>query len=293
MNILENYISVYRNVYDRKGETMKMIDFLQGDYRRIVEAVRTCPDDTERKKLKSQLPCATISGVFAPTRTSVNLLMHSGAICIDIDEQDNPDRDFSKLKSTLCKLKAAAYVSYSASGKGLFLIMPIAYPEQHKEHFYAIERDFKGVGVVIDSQCKDVSRLRLASFDDNPYINPNAVAYTVTAQAPRAQGRRLVARHCVKHNGDIEKKVEYLVREVERLKLDLTQDYENWYKIGFALTHLENGRDLYHRLSCFNPKYTHWECDRKYSYLEGKARIGIDFFFDYLAEWGIELPDDF
>ena len=284
---------MYRSVYDRTGTSMRMIDFLLGDYKVIVEGVRSCSDELEKKKLKAQLPCATISGVFSPTRSAINLVEHSGAICIDIDKQDNLDVDFAWLKRELCSLKETAYVSYSVSGNGLFLIIPIAYPLRHKEHFNAIEKDFKNMGIVIDAQCKDIGRLRLASYDSAPYINPHAVPYTATLK-PQPQNWRNVKGLRSYAYGDDEKKIEYLVGEVERMNLDLTQNYTDWIMLGFALSNLgETGREFYHRLSRYNPKYSPRECDKKYNALEGKARIGVDYFFDYLAKWGIELPEDF
>lgn len=292
MNILEKNISVYRNVFDREGTLMKMCDFLFSDYRRIVEGVRACSDDAEKKRLKAQLPCATISGVFAPTRSAGNLVEHSGAICIDIDKQDNEEQDFTKLKRDLCSLQEAAFVSYSASGQGLFVIIPIAYPERHKEHFYSLQKDFEKMNIIIDAQCKDVSRLRLASYDDEPYVNLNAVPYLYTRKPSQPQEWRHVSHYI--GDGDLEKQVEWLVTECERMCLNLTDDYQNWFRIGFALSNLgENGRGFYHRLSRMSGKYNRPDCDKKYNALLGKARISLDFFFDYLAKWGIELPEDF
>lgn len=271
-----------------------MIDFLQGDYKHIVEGVRASTDDAERKRLKAQLPCATISGLFSPTREKPNLVEHSGAICIDIDKQDNPDVDFAWLKRKLCSLKEAAYVSYSASGKGLFVIIPIVYPHLHKEHFNAIKKDFfDELGIVIDKNCNDVTRLRLATYDAEPYINYNATPYAYTRKDETPKHWHYVARYL--GDGDVEKQVEWLVSECERNCLDLTDDYDNWYKVGFSLTTLgEVGRGFYHRLSRMSAKYNHRDCDRKFNQLMGRSRkIGIDFLFSYLAMWGIELPDDF
>ena len=89
-NIFDTKISYYNNVTDKVGSEISLRDFLFCDkYKEQIETLRTTSDMDVRKSLKKQLPLATISGIFAPTRRTENLISHSRLICIDIDKQDN------------------------------------------------------------------------------------------------------------------------------------------------------------------------------------------------------------
>ena len=60
--------------------------------------------------------------------------------------------------------------------------------------------------------------------------------------------------------------VEALVREIERIGVDITGDYHQWMRIGFALASAfgESGRGFYHRVSRFYSDYSNVECNRQY-----------------------------
>ena len=110
------------------------------------------------------------------------LIAHSGLICIDIDEKDNPDvAEFDRLNELIRIIPYVVYCGHSIGGKGYFVIIPIASPEKHKEHFEALRQDFARCGITIDKSGKDVTRLRIYSYDNTAYINPSAATYERTA----------------------------------------------------------------------------------------------------------------
>ncbi|WP_293052459.1 BT4734/BF3469 family protein [Paludibacter sp.] len=156
--------------------------FLSNNNNSIVDMIRSTTDENERKRLKSSLPAITPSGIFSERRAN-KLIAHSGLICIDIDGKDNPNiMDMGALKKELSSNDHILYCGLSVSGNGLFCLVPIAYPEQHKGHFYALQKDFKDMGIVIDGGCSDVSRLRGYSYDENPHVNPEALLYEKTME---------------------------------------------------------------------------------------------------------------
>lgn len=179
MNILQTPISVYNGVTDNIGMTMPLENFLfSKDYTDEILKMRAIPNKDERNIIKRSLPQATISGVFSPTRAKHNLLQHSGLICVDIDAKDNPDiLDWEKLKQELSALPQIAYCALSVSGNGLFLILPLRYPEKHMLQFRQLQIDFRKMGIMIDSACSDITRLRCMSYDEHPIINDNAPLY--------------------------------------------------------------------------------------------------------------------
>lgn len=150
---------------------------IQCDYIKKIETIRVEPNKAKRNNLKKMLPCATISGTFSK-RSSLNLKKHSGFICIDIDASENPTiTDWQALRNSLATWTIVLFSALSVSGKGVFLIVPIAKPEKHTQHFLALETQFKEYGIIIDKQCKDVSRLRLISNDPQAVLNTQAEPY--------------------------------------------------------------------------------------------------------------------
>ena len=63
-----------------------------------------------------------------------------------------------------------------------------------------------------------------------------------------------------------EKRVEMALHHIEQQGIDITARYHDWYRIGMALAshYGEAGRDYYHRLSRFYPRYTIEETNKQY-----------------------------
>ena len=90
---------------------------------------------------------------------------------MDIDAKDNPDiLDWETLKQDLSVLPQIAYCALSVSGKGLFLVIPLRYPEKHLQQFHQLQIDFRKMGIMIDSACSDITRLRCLLYDEHPII---------------------------------------------------------------------------------------------------------------------------
>lgn len=179
MDIFQTHISVYNGVTDNTGTIMPLGTFLFcKEYKDDILRLRAVFYKEKRNALKRSLPQATISGVFSPTRAKNNLSQHSGLICVDIDAKDNPDIwDWETLKQDLSVLPQIAYCTLSVSGKGLFLVIPLRYPEKHLQQFRPLQIDFRKMGIMIDSACSDITRLRCLSYDEHPIINENATLY--------------------------------------------------------------------------------------------------------------------
>jgi hypothetical protein len=191
MNILDTEISYYPNKSSVKSlQTVNLYEYLtKPTPERIarVEAIRTCPDAAEQKRLKLTVGCITPSGVFTPERNASSLVRHSGIISLDIDADANPGVNFEALKAEVHRLSWVAACMYSIRGQGLVLYVPIKHPDQHKAHFLQLFEDFTKLGIKIDPSCKDVCRLRFDTYDAHPYINTSAQVYarlkTATVQS--------------------------------------------------------------------------------------------------------------
>lgn len=287
--IFEKMVSVYQDVTDRIGKQMPLGDFLfDGSQKDKILRIRSIEDKTQRNALKRGLPCATISGVFSPSRKAENLILHSGLICLDIDGQDNPTvSDWEGLKHQLAVLPQIAYCSLSLSGKGLFLIIPIKYLSFHKAHFMQLQEDFLKMGIVLDRNCGDVCRLRTLSYDADPYVNEQAAIYDrVKVEEPRFTTYRPLAFG--DNNLD---KVAKCCQQIELRHIDITSTYEEWIHVGFSLASLgEQGREFFHVCSRQNPKYKPADTDRKFdNLLKGNGGITIGTFFKICKDRDISL----
>lgn len=93
-------------------------------------------------------------------------------------------------------------------------------------------------------------------------------------------------------NKDIECAIELLVIK----GIDLTFNYEDWIKLGFAFASLgESGREYFHQVSSYNGGYNAQECDKKFdNCLKGyNGSTNIGSFFHACKEAGLDISKDF
>lgn len=90
-------------------------------------------------------------------------------------------------------------------------------------------------------------------------------------------------------NKDSCESVELLIKAIESEGIDLTQSYEDWLTIGFALADEfhESGRNYFHRVSQFHTEYSLSNCDDQFDKClkSNKSGVTINSLF-YLAKLG-------
>lgn len=270
-------------------KTVSLFDFLlQPTYKKQVEEIRACTDKEIRRKMKSKLPAITPGGIFRK-RCNSGLINFSGFIGIDIDGDDNPGiADFNAVKRTLIDLPGLCYAGLSASGNGLFLLMRVMCPERHDEHYSAIVKDLADMGLTADVQCRDIARLRGASYDPEPYFNPEVDVYSKLLTPAKPEPSMPVMKY---QFADMDEyRAGLLVKKIQQAGIDITDDYRTWFSIGCSLAagFRENGRDWFHTVSSQSPKYNSSECDVQYDRcLKSCTRTSISTFFWYCREYGI------
>lgn len=294
MDIFQTHISVYDGVTDNTGTIMPLGTFLFcKEYKDDILRLRAVFDKEKRNALKRSLPQATISGVFSPTRAKNNLSQHSGLICVDIDAKDNPDiLDWETLKQDLSVLPQIAYCALSVSGKGLFLVIPLRYPEKHLQQFRQLQIDFRKMGIMIDSACSDITRLRCLSYDEHPIINENATLYEgVYVEKPKHKSFPT----CFIYEGEnTSAEVAVCCRKIQQCGIDITASYDDWLKVGCALATLgESGRSLFHICSRQNAKYNIAKTDKMFTDLlrRNYQRVNIGTFFWMCKQYGITTKE--
>ena len=294
MDIFQTHISVYNGVTDNTGTRMPLGTFLFcKEYKDEILRLRAVFDKEKRNVLKRSLPQATISGVFSPTRAKNNLSQRSGLICVDIDAKDNPDiLDWETLKQELSVLPQIVYCALIVSGKGLFLVIPLRYPEKHLQQFRQLQIDFRKMGIMIDSACSDITRLRCLSYDEHPIINENATLYEgVYVEKPKHKSFPT----CFIYEGEnTSAEVAVCCRKIQQCGIDITASYDDWLKVGCALATLgESGRSLFHICSRQNAKYNAAKTDKMFTDLlrRNYQQVNIGTFFWMCKQHGITTKE--
>lgn len=285
-SVLDVEVSCFGSYEGRHPKSVNLLTWLTSDkYAEKILELRTLQDKAARDRIKATLPAITVSGVFDPVRKAENLVRHSGLICIDIDPKGNEQiANFEALKTQLFNIENVAYAGLSASGKGFFLIIPIACPKRHKEHFKAIERDLSGFGLTIDPAPQNVASLRGYSWDADALFRHDAKPFRKwmnnTTEKKNVKAIRFSRNPLA---GGTQAKVERLVQKIVERRVDITQNEPDWFRLAcaFANEFGEGGRDYFHAISQFYSGYERREADRKFDHAlrGGYRRIGIGTFF--------------
>lgn len=298
-SIFDLRVSVYRNAMSTDAVNTSLHTFLHTKkHRHEIEALRAVSDKTTRDNLKKHLPAATISGTFE-RRCVAGIASYNQLVCLDFDGKDNPDWTPDDMKSILCAFEEVAYCGLSAGGQGVFAIIPTNNnnPAQHSAAVEILGSILKAEGLTYDRACKDVCRLRFVSFDPDAYLNPAPAVFDVQAFFASAREserpRPIVVApppRVETAQGTIQERVERIVRHIEANRIDITDNYREWIKLGFAIAAEfgVNGEDYFQRLSQFHPQYDPAETAKKYQdFIRNRKNVGIATFFHITKTHGV------
>ncbi|MBF2707443.1 BT4734/BF3469 family protein [Flavobacterium soyangense] len=292
------YISKFKNYRSSIPENVVSLwDWFNDDsLKNEVDFIRTVDNKEDRNRLKANLPGITPSGTFSK-RKGDSLVKHSGFICIDIDSGDNPGvTDFANLRDQLKNILNIAYVSLSVSGNGVFCLIPLMFADKHKEHFEALKICFEKIGIIIDTACGDVTRLRGYSYDANAYFNPDAKVFnqyidymTIVEQSlPENQYSNTDIK---KSESYTKRKVLEIIAQIQNTSTDITERYEQWIQIGCALANEfgEEGRELFHLVSKNHQEYHPVKTDNLFNpLLQNQYSYTIGTFFYWAEKYGLK-----
>lgn len=280
-------IGIYRHITDTSGKLITIETYFEKfvpAYQNDVIRLRHLPTEDEKKKYKAEnLAAATFSCICGEDKSQV--LERNDLIVIDIDYKDNVEKfeevDARWWQMQLYNLPYVYASNVSASGKGIYLIIPIDNPDDKtfKAHFKALERDFMNqLGIKIDKSCKNVNRLRFISWDswEIMYKADEDVAYYEDAVYEEVYDESKYSRYDIKFNEeDTGKKdmihdMDLVYNTVSSLIKDgyyRTTTYDEWCLEAYRLNALgETGRQLFHELSAASASYDGPAvCDRQFN----------------------------
>lgn len=290
-SILDIQVSAFSSYKGTDPKNVNLLVWLRSlKYKRKVELIRNEKNPVIIKKLKSELPAITPSGLFK-TRKASELIKHSGFLQFDIDYKDNIHiKNYQDLKSQISKIKEVAYCGLSVSGNGYWGLVSIKHVKNHKEHFEALQQVFKKMGVIIDKSCKDICRLRGYSIDENAYFNHNADVFTlkINKKSILKKTIRIATNNIINDTKNI---VEKKLNIIQNKQIDITGNYEDWFSLGCSIANEfgEMGREYFHILSNVSNSYDYLITEKQFNHcLKNKYSYNIGTFFHFCRLNSIE-----
>lgn len=267
-------IGLYKNAKSTKrSDIIRLKDFLLPlqtyNKDKIIE-LRQIKDEKQQKEFKlNNILGVTVSALLGENRNKSNIIQHNNIMCIDVDEEDNKELfsrySIEEIKKIIFDLDFVYCVCLSCRGKGFYFLVPIPDSRDIDIYYTSMYYKLKRYGIIIDKHCKDVTRIRFVSYDNNILIKRDCeirIFDEVSEEQINEKKRELEnARriiHCKKLQTHDER-INYLRETVEYMiykGYDTGGHWGEWATVGKYLKTLgEDGRILFHRLSESSSSY--------------------------------------
>lgn len=294
----------YFEKFQIKGE----IDILNAlnlgqKYKRQIDKIRSIDRKNNEKlykQMKAQLPSYTVSCICGKSRKLEDVKHINNVIAIDIDEHDNPNLTVGEIKEIVNKMPFVRYSALSVGGKGVFCLIPFNRQYANIDDFIgvfnALQVDFYSKGIIIDKQCKDITRLRFISYDENAYNNRQCEIYNKLILYPLPSIDDVLTLHtAINHERTF---VPPTYRDKIRIKeafdyiqathLIVTQNHSETLKLCnvFYSAFGDIGRDCIHILRMQRSGYDQMKVDNTFNYViaHTHTQYNLGFFFKLYHE---------
>ena len=270
-------IGVYKNAKTTKrSDIISLIDFLlplQNYIKNTILDLRKINDEKQQKEYKmNNLIGVNLSALLGENRTTNNVIQYNNIMCIDVDEEDNKELfgkyNIEEIKRIIFDLKYVYCVCLSCRGKGFYFIVPIPDSKDIEIYYTSMYYKLKKYGITIDKHCKDITRIRFGSYDENILIKRDCeieVFDEVSEEqinekkAELERAKRLIIK---RQNQSLNEQFKYLERTIEYLikkGFDTGEHWAEWATIGkYLKTFGDNGRILFHKLSEVSSGYKNY-----------------------------------
>ena len=249
-------------------------------YGDIIKKARICKangDEVGYGEIKGKLPAVTFCGTFDKGHKADECNHYNNLLVIDIDKLDEWETD--KIREELGKEWHIAAFWISPSGKGFKGLVHLEYARElssydiKDKHRLAFKQLFlylySNYNIELDKSGSDVCRLCYMSADEQLVIKEEAKPFFVEPDMI-AENKIDVKK---KSNVGTTKRVEskdwneiygkatnyiynrqnknlllYILRKLRKRNLSITDTWENWVKVAFAIAssvHPEKGRELF------------------------------------------------
>lgn len=281
-------VSIYPKITDTKNNTDVFIEEVllgirEGKWQDVCLPVMKETDKPTRQKLKKVVPYFTAAGTFKE-RNNKGLNEASGLIAIDFDDVDNLEMYINLIKAD--EYTFACFKSISHTG---FCALVKIDSAKYSESFEGLSAYyFTLLKIPIDPACKDISRPRYVSFDPDCYQNPKSKIFK---DIPKKELKKETYQRTQVNYLHTDDKFN---RVMQKINTDITGDYNQWLRIGFAIAsqYGDSGLDYFHHVSKFSSSYVPLITDKQYKFCcRGKTGVTISTFYYYCKQAGIEISD--
>lgn len=244
-------VSFYEGVRDTKSSrVIDFVDYLEDvrslKYQDLLIPIWNEKNKDRRATLKKRLPLITTSGQFKE-RKDGSLIEHSGIIAIDFDDVriDEVKPLFSD-PYTLALHRSCSHTGYVCYVK--------INGKKHAESFEQLAQYYYNkYNLYADPSGRNLSRARFVSGDPDLYYNEESIKFAPKVEPKdKAKPKDNTAYICTADD------IDELINRICEKGIDVTSDYLDWLRIGFALCdhygHTE-GYTQFDRISQFSEKY--------------------------------------
>ena len=274
-NELDNIkVGVYKDSKStKKIDDIRLIEFLlpvQNYIKDTILNLRSIKDEKKQKEFKmNNLIGVTMSALLGESRTTNNIIQYNNIMCVDVDEEDNKElfakHNIEEIKKAIFDLNFVYCVCSSCRGKGFYFIVPIPDSKDIGVYYTSMYYKLKKYGINIDKHCKDITRIRFGSYDENILIKRDCeieVFEEVSEEqinekkAELERAKRIILKN--KHQSHNEQ-IQYLQRTIDYLikkGFDTGKHWANWATIGkYLKTMGTDGKRMFHQLSAVSSGY--------------------------------------
>lgn len=180
--LIKNQVGLYRNM---KSTQMYSVDLSQ-----ILDGILTGRwadqvlkyRDTQDTNIKDSLPCFTVGGVFAPTKSAENIKSFSGLVSLDLDNTYVPQEQVRTYVQDAIGDHLVAFFK-STGGKGYCALVSIKNVESADQFKRVYQSIYDKVKPELDVTIKfdhlpNINRLRYVSYDPMMCVYPDPIPYT-------------------------------------------------------------------------------------------------------------------
>lgn len=287
--LLYTKISYYGKVrYNKAYKTITLYDWISKYALRNKEKINAIRkqyeiDEKIAKQMKADnLPCVTITGVFNSYRRVDLAEKINPLFVIDIDRDDNPDiKDWEELKIKVARLPYVLLTSYSCSGRGIYCIIYFDINAVIEDMFNALQEDFLEMGIHIDKSCKDITRLRFISYDDNMLIRKGDIQMYDRQVKKESNTLNMTYTALNETDAFTYKAIYHLIKKCNYK----SNDYPSWLQDGFRLaTFGEYGYLLFMLLSMNSANYDEEAAKEKFIECQRTTRYNNSCLVYYFAK---------
>jgi hypothetical protein len=261
------------------------------------QTLRTLRKEEQCGFKQRQLPFVTFSGIFY-ARHNQQLVRHSNLLCFDLDHVGSEPCVQQLQRQLIADPLLDVQLAFrSPSGNGLKLVIKMAslfdlrqsevmrleqIIEIHNAEYAKIAQHILHQHNIQVDKTNDVARACFLCHDPNAYIKRPSTVSTSKTLNPVYSVRD---KHSIVHQPlTINLTLESAIQLLETHAIDITTQYHDWYRIGMALAshYGEVGRNYYHRISRFYPRYTIEETNKQYNlclkYNNYRIKLGTIFY---------------